>query len=266
MKFINSSLYDRVTYNLENLKNELKTCNKALAKMPSGSLMTIKKNNHYEYYCYDGKKQKYLNSNNCDLIKSLARKKYLKNCKRYAQNEIKSLEAYLKNKDISIPSPYEYISEHEELSNILNRNNFKGKNNLMEWAQAPYDQTLFYPEGLIIRSAQGHLVRSKSECIIADALFSEGIAYRYEDVIEINGRTYRPDFKIIKPNGEVIIWEHLGMMNIEEYVNKNIKKIADYIKVGFIPGVNLILTADENSGQIIDSYKVHKLIEAYLTF
>lgn len=263
---MNSGLYDRIDFELERIKKESKSCIKTLAKMPPENLITLKKDNHYEYYFRIGKKQKYLNISQIKTIETLATKKYLKNFIRYAQNEIKALEAYKKVKDLSIPTPSQFLSMHPELSTFLNKKIFKGSKDIVEWATSEYNQNDYYPDGLKIRSAQGHLVRSKSECIIADALFSEGITYRYEEAININGITYHPDFKIIKANGEIIIWEHLGMMDIEEYTLKNIQKIADYIKAGYIPGVNLILTSDEKSGQIIDSFKVHKLIEAYLTF
>lgn len=264
MKQTNSGLYDRVNFSLEKLRKDLISCNKTLAKLPAGSLVSLKKKNHYEYYHCIGKKQKYLNSKNTNLIEALASKKYLRNFKRFAQNEIKSLEAYLKIKDASIPSPYEYLSNHEELSIFLNKKIFKGKKNFVDWAKAPYDQQQLFPEGLKIHTAQGHLVRSKSEYIIANALYAEGITYRYEEPLDINGKTFYPDFTIRKFNGDLIIWEHLGMMDVEEYVNKNIQKITNYIRAGFIPGINLILTADEKSGTIIDTYKVQKIIEGYL--
>ena len=42
-----------------------------------------------------------------------------------------------------------------------------------------------HPENLIHKTMQGHLVRSKSEVIIANTLYMNQIPYRYENQLEI---------------------------------------------------------------------------------
>ena len=111
-------------------------------------------------------------------------------------------------------------------------------------------------------------VRSKSELIIADELYRYGIPYRYEKplILENRGRPvkFRPDFTIMnKTGGKILIFEHLGMLDKPDYVEKNINKIDIYEKNGFLLGDNLIVTHETGktplSRGVLDSY-----IEKYL--
>ena len=52
-----------------------------------------------------------------------------------------------------------------------------------------------------------------------------------------------PDFTILrKAERTVMYWDHMGLMDKEDYRNKNMVKIEDYILGGYFPGDNLILT------------------------
>ena len=68
----------------------------------------------------------------------------------------------------------------------------------------------------------------------------------------------RPDFSFIDPAGEVIIWEHLGMMDRPEYREGWKWKLAWYEKNGFVLDENLFKT-EERSGQGLDSAEMTKL-------
>jgi len=75
------------------------------------------------------------------------------------------------------------------------------------------DDTVPFAEHLIHRTEKGHLVRSKSELVIANMLFQLGIPYEYERVCEgttAPGRL-RPDFSFVTADGDLIIWEHLHL-------------------------------------------------------
>ena len=76
-------------------------------------------------------------------------------------------------------------------------------------------QQRFLEEGLIHRTERGHLVRSKSELVIADKLHARGIDYLYEEPLVLsNGRTRYPDFTIVDHAlGVTFYWEHLGMLD-----------------------------------------------------
>lgn len=119
----------------------------------------------------------------------------------------------------------------------------------------------FFDEKLIHKTARGELVRSKSEVIIADALFYNGLDYQYEPELVLDGKVKRPDFKIIDADtGEVWYWEHCGMMSDARYVKRWNEKEKFYAKNGIVRGKNLIVT-EEYSGEGLDSYKINEMIK-----
>lgn len=83
---------------------------------------------------------------------------------------------------------------------------------------------------------RGERVRSKTEKIIADKLYSMGIPYRYEYPVKIKGYgMIYPDFMLLNiSTRENICFEHFGMMDNAEYCEKAIKKIEGYIKSGYV--------------------------------
>ena len=119
----------------------------------------------------------------------------------------------------------------------------------------------FFDEKLINKTARGELVRSKSEVIIADALFHNGLDYQYEPELILEGRVKRPDFKIVDADtGEEWYWEHCGMMSDPRYVKRWKDKEAFYAKNGIVKDKNLIVT-EEHAGEGLDSFKINEMIK-----
>ncbi len=109
-----------------------------------------------------------------------------------------------------------------------------------------------YAEHLIHRVSDGRMVRSKSELAIAIELQRLGMWSRclYErplDGTNVPGRL-RPDFTFVDAAGDVIVWEHLGMLNKESYRQSWEWKLEWYEKNGFVLGENLFTTKDDPSG------------------
>lgn len=102
----------------------------------------------------------------------------------------------------------------------------------------------WYEEGKIHQTLSDYMVRSKSEVIIANMLFDRGIPFKYEvPLFAPDGTFYLPDFTITW-NGEEWYWEHLGLMEYENYRNHwNVKK-SWYEK--YFPG-RLVTTAESGS-------------------
>lgn len=77
----------------------------------------------------------------------------------------------------------------------------------------------WYEEGKIHKTLSEYMVRSKSEVIIANMLHDREIPYKYEcPLFASDGTFYLPDFTIIW-QGEEYYWEHLGLMEKDEYKN-----------------------------------------------
>jgi ATP-dependent exoDNAse (exonuclease V) alpha subunit len=107
-----------------------------------------------------------------------------------------------------------------------------------------------YAEHLIHKTEKGHMVRSKSELVIANKLFQLGIPYEYERFYEVPelGKKVWPDFRFTDPAGDTIIWEHLGMLHKDDYRESWERKLHIYNSHGFTEGVNLFTTRDDERG------------------
>lgn len=120
--------------------------------------------------------------------------------------------------------------------------------NLSEW----------YEEGKIHKTLAEIMVQSKSEVIIANLLFERGIPFKYDvPLYAPDGTFYRPDFAITW-KGEEWYWEHLGMLDKEEYRNHWEAKKKWYEKHGFS---KRLIATDEKKG--IDSKKFEQIIQKY---
>ena len=81
----------------------------------------------------------------------------------------------------------------------------------------------------IYKTADGNYVRSKSEVIISDLLFKEGIVYKYEERLEYEpGKYICPDFTLYLKDGKQFYWEHVGMLGNEKYTDSWANKVDIY--------------------------------------
>ena len=131
--------------------------------------------------------------------------------------------------------------------------------------------SVFLQEGLIHRTSKGLAVRSKSEVIIAEALTNAGIPFEYERPLLLGGSVRYPDFTIDDEiSGRIIFWEHLGMLEREDYRISWGKKLAWYRSQGVLPaeegpGPNgMLVTTTESSKTGFDSTVVKSIIGKYL--
>lgn len=124
-----------------------------------------------------------------------------------------------------------------------------------------------YAAHLIYRTTRGELVRSKSELLIAEKLNVLGINYYYERALEgtVEPGRLRPDFSFIDDAGDVIIWEHLGRMDVARYREGWAWKKNWYSLNGYAEGRNLFTSTEEQIRDIdfIDkmAISIQKLLE-----
>ena len=108
---------------------------------------------------------------------------------------------------------------------------------------------------------KGEKVRSKSEKILADKFFKLGIPYKYECPLRVKGYgIIYPDFTLLNAKTrQIYYWEHLGMMDSPEYVEKAVAKINTYQKSGIFPGKELLLSFEY--GNKLDMGAVDALLQ-----
>lgn len=116
----------------------------------------------------------------------------------------------------------------------------------------------WYEEGKIHSTLINYFVRSKSEVIIANMLFESGIeSIKYEEpLFSSDGSFYLPDFTI-KWKGRTYFWEHLGMLEKQDYKKRWEQKEKWYNK--FFP--NQLITTIEGTDLSIQSNKLIQSIK-----
>jgi len=117
---------------------------------------------------------------------------------------------------------------------------------IKEWMEENPGERNTYPMGRSFVTERGEVVRSKSEKIIADKLYSMGIPYQYEPRLELVGyHTVYPDFVAFhKKEKRSVYIEHLGLVDDKEYAQNNLRKIEEYERSGLLLGRDLILTME----------------------
>jgi hypothetical protein len=101
----------------------------------------------------------------------------------------------------------------------------------------------WYEAGKIHESLSGDMLRSKSEVIIANMLHDNNIPFMYEQPLFAGDGTLRlPDFTITLA-GKTHYWEHLGRLDLTDYVNEWKQKLAWYER--WFPGQ--LITTEEGT-------------------
>ncbi|MBQ3123717.1 MAG: hypothetical protein IJC14_06115 [Firmicutes bacterium] len=194
-----------------------------------------------------------------NLLPVYLHKEYLKAKKKLIKNNITALETFIasyqaitmENIRAMIPGRFQHFADELFLPPSAND----------DWASQPYEKATYNSSALRHMTSKGLLVRSKSEVLIAELLYALGLPFHYEEVLYINGATYIPDFTILAPDGSIWYLEHCGMTNDPEYLHRHFKKMEAYAAAGIAPWKNLIVTYDNEHGDI-DLMAIKKEIES----
>ena len=229
----------------------------SLATAPAGYLYVRDTGKHYSCYHVtkngDNKVHKKI-SGNTRMIRRLLTKTKCKSIKRICSNNVKILRRaqrdYMPLSNESLLPP-----KHRKIQNQISADNQN------HFVKAPFN-----PKAHIHETASGELVRSKSEVIIANALWHFGIPFNYEERFpypDDDGTFYYPDFTIHCPDGTKIIWEHWGLLSKRDYCAHNSGKLYTYNQHGHVIGKDLIITQDDISGNC-STELIYHIIEEYI--
>lgn len=243
-------------------------CHK-LSTFPEGEL-SIQKNGTYHRWVIKTEEQKtYCPKSNRCLAEIMALKKYYSLLLLEVEEELSLLTSY-KNK-LSYASHSKELSASDLLSEtspyyeLLQTHFAKNKlpMSVQKWHAEAYETNGSHPEHLIHTTLAGHKVRSKSEVIIANLLYTNRIPYRYEAALTLNELTVYPDFTILHPaTQQLFYWEHFGMMDKSTYCDAACNKLKSYCYNGIFPSMQLITTY-ETGKTPIRSEQVQQIITQY---
>ena len=199
---------------LQKIRSELKS-------LPPGRLEALQMKNRTYYYQRGQSKRRGI-TRIPELVRKLARKRYLMEERKIIQNNLAQIKKTLS------------VCESYSLDAILQRIPLRVRQLPRQYfykkrVTHDYDKNTSHPEHLLYVTNGGEVVRSKSERSIGDMLEEYGLDYDYDRRVE--GYFYYADFTIHCRDGSIIIWEHFGLMDTyEDYHKKALIRMEDYRK------------------------------------
>lgn len=263
---------------MEQVKSLLKAREKRLAQLknkkeeelrtaPDGTLRICCNGDRIQYYQRTDPKDtngSYLREEDYDRARRLAQKDYDQKILQAVEKEQKVIQRFLRDyPDKNVEQVYESL--HRERQKLVEPILEPEEKYIQRWEAVQYEGKGFEKNVPEFYTEKGERVRSKSELIIADLLYKEGVPYRYEYPLYLNGlgRIY-PDFTVLNTKErKELHWEHLGMMDDAEYAENALRRIAVYEKNGIFPGENLILTHETRKNPL-DQKIIKMMIANYL--
>lgn len=109
------------------------------------------------------------------------------------------------------------------------------------WNETKFPENPSHPENKIVPSVLG-MVRSKSEAHLVNKLYEMGISEKYEAPLFLGRETIYPDVTAINPKtGEFIYFEHMGLIDNDDYFSAALKRLALYQRHQIYLNVNLFI-------------------------
>lgn len=249
------------------LADKISMLKKELSVLPEGDLICTKNGKYTKWYRSNGSSPIYISKKDRRTAEQLARRKYDLMQLKEASQEKEAIDRYLEEYEKRVEASQKLSEDISRCHSLLAPGSgdislYKetAYEQLQKWQSEAYEQNPRYPENLIHRTLAGHFVRSKSEVIIANALYQYRIPYRYECALYCDEATLFPDFTIFHPEVcKLYYWEHFGMMDKPSYVDHVCNKLRIYAQQKIIPTVNLITTY-ETAAYPLDSGKVDSII------
>lgn len=213
-------------------------------KLPEGRVHVTASRGNFQYRLYqpDSGAKIYLSKSDFKQIQNYLQREYNEKMIERLQQQIEAFEKCLKA-HISVENIYDKFCPAKQC--MVQPIYLPDELFVKRWKEIPYagkgfdasDTSEYYTD-------LGERVRSKTEILIANHLLKHNIPYKYECPQKLwDGRVVYPDFTCLDiRNRREILWEHFGKMGDSEYVEKNLRKIDNYAKTGYVFGVNLVAT------------------------
>lgn len=223
------------------LLQELNMLKQELESLPEGSLYITKNRRWVSFYRHCNGHSQGITKDK-PLIYSLARRHYLALLTEFLEDLLVSIGG-----DLSAESFSRFLSELEELFKKFEKGNLDIDRITMTanqyiWNSNRESQKQTHREDLIYPTIGRVYMRTKSEQTLGNLLERLHIPYRYESTVRINGIPYHPDFLIMLPNDRLIIIEHVGRMDLDEYNDGLVSRLKAYDSVGLLIGRDVFFT------------------------
>ena len=266
---------------LNAMRSELSSLNDLLKDLmadsikPERNVITVKRKGkkayYYQSHSKNGKnKREYIGEADSLKLRKLVKESFKDVLLKAVRQDIEALDTLANN---YLPYDKPHIMSH--LSPCVRDLHFDLSfttvmNSLYDWAHQDYERNPTPFRDPVILAKDGTRVRSKSECLIYNALLGFGIPFRYDPLLSFwaldsSGKKIlvhkSPDFQIKCPDGSFILIEHAGFLKSNEYAIDLAKKTQLYLLNGYILGYSLFITSDDIDGGI-DTQEINNLIKA----
>ena len=270
---------------LVQLQATLQKIRETQKQMPQGHLRVAQKGTKrpwfYLYTKPDDLTGKYIRKKDIEFAKQLAQKDYNTALIEQLEKETIALQEYLMQSQNgrAIPKLYEGLCPARQA--LITPATLTDRQYIAQWKTVTWQGYPFTADTPIYDTANGEQVRSKSEVIIADALYRHEIPYRYEYPVKLlkggpstelrdhklehisQQITLHPDFTCLNVHTrQEFIWEHFGLMDDPEYAKNAAGKLRLYTENGILPGRNVIITM-ETQAEPISTRAVEKIISEF---
>ena len=247
------------------LQTQIKQPKKKLLLYPNDELMIVHNGRYSKWYKNSGSCSTYIPKKERAIAVNLAQKKFYAVQLYDLSQELKILNTFL-SRYKNIPHKSQNLLEDPAFVELFSPSASTLNINQKDWLAEDYQKNTQYPEQLQHKCLSGELLRSKSEVIIANLLFTHHIPYRYECALPLDRLTFYPDFTILNPlTDEIIYWEHFGMMDVPTYNDQTFSKLKHYARHNIIPGHNLITTYETRQNPI-DSEQIERLVQDFFKY
>lgn len=243
----NSQILKALNEEIFACKSVIKNCRSRISVLPKGSLrVSIGGKVVRYYYCKGNSQGIYISKKNCKFASDLARREKNEDAIERASGALTVLipaQNYFETNDWrdagSRMHPEKIKLAEDEAVTVMEK--------ARKWEKEPYEKYEDFDSPYITK--KGENVRSKSELIIANILYDNGIPYHYEQILHLrNGRHIVPDFTIFDIKNERIVYlEHFGMLSDEQYSRATVNKMNMYTENGYVMNKDLFCTFESDT-------------------
>ena len=255
---------------VEHLRKNLKSFDEELLK---GSVLSVNKKDGKASFLrensrVDGgqrvKKRERILDFDGSKLKAVAEARYLNRLSGILDGNKKLLEKMLLNYQPYSKADVMALLPHVYKDALLDVNSYiitPSSGNMKKGVNGTKDTQSFTTKHFAVN---GEPVRSKNEAIIYNMLMSYDVPFVYEKPLRILDEAgmrieILPDFTIMTHDGKIIIFEHFGMLNNEDYRVNFANKLYLYTINGFVLWKNLFITTN-GEGNSIDSASIDEMI------
>ncbi len=231
--------------------------------------MRVKSGKRPEYYLLEKGVDKpaggkYIRKGNIKTAQKIAQRDYGKDVLKVARSQYNLVNNLIEKYDLTKISDI-YYKKRASRRELLMPYMISDDEYVREWLDDEYVQMGFHEGAVDYYTQNNERVRSKTEVIIANMLENYGVPYKYEKplYLEPTGEV-RPDFTVLNVRErKEYYWEHLGMLDDPDYLEKNLDKIHRYELNDYFLGDRLIITA-ETGASPINTKDIERKIKKYL--